>query len=62
MNLDVEIWDWKKFDICSDVIYFVVLNVCEVLFYWLGNVVIMLGWYSNEGFVNCEKFRKVCCL
>lgn len=61
MNLDVEIWDWKKPDICSDVIYSVAPNVREVSLYWSGNAATMLGWYSNEGFANREKFRKVCC-
>ncbi|KAK0625338.1 hypothetical protein B0T17DRAFT_270505 [Bombardia bombarda] len=55
----VEIWDWKKPDICSDVISTAAPNVQEVSLYWTGNMATILGWYSNEGFANRDKFKEL---
>jgi hypothetical protein len=54
----VETWDWKKPDICSDVIRSTAPNVKEISLYWSGNAATILGWYSNEGFANRKKFKE----
>jgi hypothetical protein len=57
-GFDVEVWDWKRLDICSEVIYNCAPNVREISLYWSGNHATLLGWYSNQGFPN-KKFNNV---
>ncbi|TGO47460.1 hypothetical protein BOTNAR_0524g00070 [Botryotinia narcissicola] len=52
----VEIWDWKKIDICSDVIANSTNIVKDVSLYCSGNKSVQMGWTSPHGFLNSEKF------
>lgn len=55
-GLDIQYWDWKKTDICSDVILQVAADVKEVALYSSGNNAVLRGWSSPDGFL---KFQKV---
>ncbi|KAK3940099.1 hypothetical protein QBC46DRAFT_385990 [Diplogelasinospora grovesii] len=57
-GLDVEVWDWKRLDVCSEVIYNCAPNVREVSLYWSGSQATLLGWYSDQGFAD-EKFKNL---
>ncbi|KAF7919273.1 hypothetical protein EAE99_008575 [Botrytis elliptica] len=52
----VEIWDWKKIDICSDVIANSTKTVKDISLYCSGNKAVLMGWTSPHGFLNSEKF------
>ncbi|KAK4149297.1 hypothetical protein C8A00DRAFT_38114 [Chaetomidium leptoderma] len=58
-NFDVRVWDWRKLDLCTDVIYDAARNVEEVTLYSSGKTAVLLGWSSNEGLPRLEKLRKV---
>lgn len=57
-GLDVTTWDWKRPDVCSEVIYKCAPRVREISLYWSGNQSVLLGWYSDQGFRN-KKFKDV---
>jgi hypothetical protein len=59
-GFDVQVWDWKKVDICSEVICNSTKVVKEISLYSSGNNAVLMGWASPEGFINLEKFPKVC--
>lgn len=59
-GLDVEIWDWKKLDLCTDVIAESSKKVKEVSLYSSGNNAVLMGWASSEGLANMQKFPRVC--
>jgi len=47
-GMDVEVWDWKKTDLSTEVIYVASPRVREVHLYWSGNNAVLRGW-SEEG-------------
>ncbi|KAH8592073.1 hypothetical protein B0O99DRAFT_690132 [Bisporella sp. PMI_857] len=47
-GFDILIWDWKKADICSKVIYESAKNVEEITLYSSGNNSVLLGWSSTD--------------
>ncbi|RSL79987.1 hypothetical protein CEP51_006902 [Fusarium floridanum] len=55
----VEEWDWKRIDLCSDVISNASLFVREASLYASGNNAVMMGWASAEGLGNRAKFPKL---
>ncbi len=56
----VEVWDWKRVDLCSDVIFESSPCVTEVSLYSSGNNAVLMGWASPEGLGNRAKFPQVC--
>lgn len=54
----VEEWDWKRVDICSDVISESSLAIREVSLYSSGNNAVLMGWASEEGLVNQQNSLK----
>src|ERR1700744_5745080 len=58
-GLEVEVWDWKKLDLCTDVIAESSKKVREVSLYSSGNNAVLMGWASSEGLTNVENFPKV---
>ncbi|PQE32882.1 hypothetical protein CJF32_00001364 [Rutstroemia sp. NJR-2017a WRK4] len=54
----VEEWDWKRVDLCSDVISESSLAVREVSLYSSGNNAVLMGWASGEGLGNRKKFPR----
>ncbi|KAK2591052.1 hypothetical protein QQS21_011266 [Conoideocrella luteorostrata] len=55
-GFDVLVWDWKRPDVCSEVIFNCAPNVREVSLYWSGCQSTLLGWYCDQGFPS-EKFK-----
>lgn len=57
--MDVEVWDWKKTDLCSEVIYKVASRVREVHLYWSGNNAVLRGWSEQGGLKRLRELRTV---
>jgi hypothetical protein len=55
----VEIWDWKKIDICSEVICKATTVVREIYLYSSGNQSVLKGWSAPGGFADRTKFPEV---
>ncbi|QYS95166.1 Subtilisin, putative [Trichoderma simmonsii] len=58
-GFDVEVWDWKKMDLCSDVICTSSKLVREISLYSSGNAAVLMGWSHQQGFGSLEKFPKL---
>jgi hypothetical protein len=58
-DFKVEVWDWKKLDLCSDVIAESSKCVKEVSLYSSGSKAVLMGWASEEGLRNRTKFPEV---
>jgi hypothetical protein len=58
-NKGVEIWDWRKVDLCSEVIRKVAGDVREVHLYWGGKNVVLRGWSEEEGLPQLRKLEKI---
>ncbi|KAK7409057.1 hypothetical protein QQX98_008761 [Neonectria punicea] len=56
--MDVEVWDWKKTDLCSEVIRKVASRVREVHLYWSGNNAVLRGWSEEGGLKTLPELRK----
>ncbi|RAL61211.1 hypothetical protein DID88_010290 [Monilinia fructigena] len=54
-GFEIEEWNWKKIDLCSDVISESSLAVREVSLYSSGKNAVLMGW-ASEGLGNREKF------
>ena len=54
-GLGVEIWDWKKYDICSETICVAAPDVKEVCLYTAGNNAVLRGWSSEDGLRRLKK-------
>jgi hypothetical protein len=52
----VEQWDWKRIDLCSDVIWKSSLFVKDISLYSSGNNAVMMGWASSDGLGNRDRF------
>jgi hypothetical protein len=48
-GFQVEVWDWKRYDICIDVIQRVSASVRVVHLYSTGNLAVLLNWSSVDG-------------
>lgn len=55
----VEIWDWRKADLCSEVIYKVAPKARIVHLYWNGRNSILRGWSEAEGLAKLKNLEKV---
>lgn len=58
-GLGVEIWDWKRTDLCSDVIYNVAPKARVVHLYWSGNNSVLRGWAEEGGLKRLEELKEV---
>lgn len=58
-NMDVEVWDWKKVDLCTEVIYNAAPGVREVHLYWGGNNAVLRGWSEEGGLKVLTELRTV---
>lgn len=59
-DFGVEIWDWKRVDLSSEVIRKASPEVREISLYCSGNQAVLNGWSSTGGFTDRTKFPKVC--
>lgn len=47
-DFSVEIWDWQKYEICTETILAVAPDVEEVHLWWSGNNAVLRGWSEDE--------------
>jgi hypothetical protein len=52
----VEIWDWKRLDLSTDVIAASTKDAKEISLYSSGNYAVLMGWASVQGLPNVKKF------
>ncbi|KAH7386417.1 hypothetical protein BKA64DRAFT_711643 [Cadophora sp. MPI-SDFR-AT-0126] len=55
----VEIWDWRKLDLCTETILAVAFDAEEVCLYWSGNNAVLRGWSEAGGLPLLRKLKKV---
>lgn len=55
----IEVWDWRKFDLCTETIRIAAPDVREVFLYWSGNNAVLRGWSEPEGLKLLDKLEKV---
>lgn len=53
-RLNVEVWDWKRIDLSSEVIHKAAPAATDVHLYWSGNNAVLRGW-SDETGLKCLK-------
>ena len=58
-GLKVEIWDWQKFDICTETIATAAPDVEEVHLYWSGNNAVLWGWSEEEVLKRMKELKKI---
>ncbi|KAK3314432.1 hypothetical protein B0H66DRAFT_583437 [Apodospora peruviana] len=58
-GMDVEIWDWKKTDLCTEVIYTAAPRVREVHLYWSGNNAVLRGWSEEGGLKKLTQLKSI---
>lgn len=58
-GLKVEIWDWRKIDLCSETINVAAPDTREVCLYWGGNNAVLRGWSELGGLKMLTKLEKV---
>ncbi len=58
-GMDVEIWDWRRTDLCSEVIFNVAPKVREVSLYWSGNNAVLRGWGEEGGLKRLKELKMV---
>lgn len=54
-NFGVEVWDWRKLDICSDTIFRAAKDVRIVNLYSSGNNAVLQSWSGEKGLVKLER-------
>ncbi|RKL35149.1 hypothetical protein BFJ70_g8007 [Fusarium oxysporum] len=57
-GFDVEIWDWKRLDLSTEVIRKSTRVVREISLYSSGNNSVLMGWASEDGLPNEQYFPK----
>ncbi len=58
-GLGVEIWDWRKTDLSSEVICNVAPNARIVHLYWSGNNSVLRSWSEAEGLCKLANLAEV---
>lgn len=56
-TFDVEIFNWKKLDLCTETIYQAAPNAKTIFLYSSGNNAVLRSWSAADGLAN---FKKVC--
>lgn len=56
-DFEVEVWDWRKFDTCSETIRLAAKDVRILHLYSSGINAVLRGWSSEQGLVLLEKVR-----
>jgi hypothetical protein len=56
---DVEEWDWRKPDICSDTLVAAAKNVRDLTLYWSGNRAVLKSWAAEDGLALLPKLKTV---
>jgi hypothetical protein len=58
-GLKVEIWDWRKHDLCTETIITAAPDTREVCLYWSGNNAVLRGWGEQGGLNLLRRLEKV---
>lgn len=58
-TMDVEVWDWSKTDLCTEVIHKAAPKVREVHLYWSGNNAVLRGWGDDGGLKKLRELNNV---
>ena len=58
-GLEVEIWDWQKFDICTETIATAAPDVEEIHLYWSGNNAVLWSWSEEEVLKRMKKLQRM---
>jgi hypothetical protein len=58
-SLKVEIWDWRRADICSETIMTAAPDAKELNLYWSGNNAVLRGWSELKGLPLLRKLENV---
>ncbi|KAK0648271.1 hypothetical protein B0T16DRAFT_444377 [Cercophora newfieldiana] len=58
-DFKIEVWDWKRVDLCTDVIAESSKCIREVSLYSSGNKSVLMGWASEEGLRSKTKFPQL---
>lgn len=53
-DFEVEVWKWKKFDICCDTVATAVPNAREVYLYSHGNMAVLRGWVCDSSLTRMK--------
>ncbi|KAK1480506.1 hypothetical protein CTAM01_14346 [Colletotrichum tamarilloi] len=48
-DFEVEVWKWKKFDICAETVATAAPKAQHIYFYSRGNTAVLRGWASSPG-------------
>lgn len=54
-DFEIEVWKWKKFDICSETIATAAPNAREVWLYSHGNTAVLRGWACSSGLARLQE-------
>ncbi|KAK0721196.1 hypothetical protein B0T21DRAFT_414384 [Apiosordaria backusii] len=58
-SFDIEVWKWKKFDICSDTLAAAAPKAREVHLFSSGNIAVLKDWASKAGLARLPLLEKV---
>ncbi|KAL6831797.1 hypothetical protein V8C40DRAFT_159755 [Trichoderma camerunense] len=58
-GFNVEIWDWKKVDLCTNVIANSTTESRHISLYSSCNSAVLMGWASSDGLGNRQKFKNL---
>jgi len=58
-GMGVERWEWRKLDLCSEVICTVAPQSREVHLYWSGNNAVLRGWSEPDGLAKLKHLQKI---
>ncbi len=58
-GLKVEVWDWRKIDLCTETILAAAPDAREVFLYWSSNNAVLRGWSEPGGLNLLKKLEKV---
>ncbi|KAL7800594.1 hypothetical protein V8C43DRAFT_274335 [Trichoderma afarasin] len=56
---EIDILDWRKFDLCSETIFRACENLREVHLYWTGRNAVLRAWSEPDGLVKLKKLRRI---
>ena len=58
-DFEVEIWDWQRFDICTETIAWAAPGVEQAHLYWSGNNAVLWGWSEKDILDKMTRLKKV---
>lgn len=58
-DFEVEIWDWQRFDLCTETIAWAAPGVKQANLYWSGNNAVLWGWSEKAILDRMTRLKKV---